>query len=338
MTKSMKQMTASRYNPADFHSNTLELAGHPFAFNTNSARIWEAASTFFSPDPSVDEHSHLANITLLSHPRRAGSGTNEKYRRFRGRNEFVHADYGADGSIWFDLRAREVLGRLSEEIIAEEAFFRRAVLAVIAGILAPSLGVIAVHAACVVRAGKAILLAAPSGTGKSTISLFLALRGWSLLSDDWTFVSSTNGSLRVWGMQTALKLLPDAVNHFSALAPFSPAESLNGELSFEIDPWTLFGVDRAVDAIPAGLVFLTRKPSEDNSGFFHVTASGHDESLATLLTEIEQQPEQTVGNKDARLSHLSLLCRLPSLKVSFGGEPSAVAADLDELIRERFCA
>ena len=74
------------------------------------------------------------------------------------------------------------------EIIADEGILRRAVLAVIAGVLAPSLGVIALHAGCVVRDGRAILLAAHQAWEIDS-SLALALRGWSLLSDEWTFVS-----------------------------------------------------------------------------------------------------------------------------------------------------
>ena len=96
-------------------------------------------------------------------------------------------------------------------------------LAVIAGVLAPSLGVIALHAGCVVRDGRAILLAAPSGAGKSTISLALALRGWSLLSDDWTFVADAANGLSVWGMQTSIKLLPDAKVYFPSCPPCHPA-------------------------------------------------------------------------------------------------------------------
>jgi hypothetical protein len=320
------------------HSTTLGMAGHACSFRTDSERFLELASAFFPLCPAPVAQSSRATITLLVRGKRQASPAHCNFPIFRGRNQFVHADYGSDGSVWFDLKAREVAGMLSDGIIADEGFFRRAVLSVIAGILAPSLGVIALHAACVVRKGKALLLAAPSGVGKSTISLALALRGWSLLSDDWTFVTDARNRLNVWGMQTSIKLLPDAKFYFPQLSALSPATSLNGELSFEVDPWTFFGVERAIDATPAGIVFLNRASVESNEHIFHISSSNEDEALESLLGEIEEQPEAIAGQNSHRSSLLQQLCRLPSLKVLFSGHPAVVAAHLDVICTERICA
>lgn len=315
----------------------LGLAGHVCSLRTNSVRLMEVCEEFFPLGQERETTASRAEITLLGGCRRAASMGCCEFPIFRGRNEFVHADYGRGGSVWFDLKAREVTGLLSEEIIADEGYLRRAVLAVIAGVLAPSLGVIALHAGCVVRDDRAILLSAPSGVGKSTLSLTLALRGWSLLSDEWTFVSDAPNGLSVWGMYTSIKLLPDARRYFPELSGLSPAISLNGELSYEVDPWSFFGVDRATDATPFGIVFLKRALAS-GSRICHASHVGEEETIQALLEGIEEQPKAIAEQNRTRRSLMQQLCRLPSLKVRFNGEPAVVAAELDEILTERICA
>lgn len=49
------------------------------------------------------------------------------------------------------------------------------------------------HAAVVERNDLAIVIPGPSGSGKSTLSAALTLRGWRLLSDEFTIVRSDDG-------------------------------------------------------------------------------------------------------------------------------------------------
>jgi hypothetical protein len=329
-------MIEGGHNAAGY-SMTLGLAGHACSLRTDSLRLMEICGAFFPPSQDREAPASHAAINLLADCRRGAYIGRCNFPIFRGRNEFVHADYGRKGSVWFDLKAREVTGVLSEEIIADEGYLRRAVLAVIAGILAPPLGVIALHAGCIVRDGRAILLSAPSGVGKSTLSLALALRGWSLLSDEWTFVSDAPNGLSVWGMQTSIKLLPDAKLFFPELSALSPAISLNGELSYEIDPWSFLGVDRAVDATPYGIVFLERV-MESGAPICHASHADDEETMQALLEGIEEQPETIAEQNRTRQSLMQQICRLPALKVRFSGEPAVVAADMDEILMEQLYA
>jgi hypothetical protein len=52
-----------------------------------------------------------------------------------------------------------------------------------------SQGLISLHAACVGRAGRGILLMGPSGAGKSTVTLQCLLQGFDFLSEDSVFVA-----------------------------------------------------------------------------------------------------------------------------------------------------
>jgi hypothetical protein len=52
-----------------------------------------------------------------------------------------------------------------------------------------SQGLVSLHAACVGRAGRGILLMGPSGSGKSTVTLLSVLQGFDILSEDSVFVA-----------------------------------------------------------------------------------------------------------------------------------------------------
>ena len=102
-------MVEGGHNAARY-SQTLGLAGRACSFCTDSSRLMELASVFFSPCLAEKALRPRAAITLLVRGRRSASSITSNYPIFRGRNEFVHADYGRDGSVWFDLKAREVVG------------------------------------------------------------------------------------------------------------------------------------------------------------------------------------------------------------------------------------
>ena len=60
-------------------------------------------------------------------------------------------------------------------------------------------GLYSVHAAAVADSGRAVLIAGPSGVGKSTLAVALVQAGFDVLGDDTTFVTFTDGELRVIG-------------------------------------------------------------------------------------------------------------------------------------------
>jgi serine kinase of HPr protein (carbohydrate metabolism regulator) len=59
----------------------------------------------------------------------------------------------------------------------------------------PSLSSETLHASCVVRDGRAILISGRSGSGKSDLALRLIDRGAMLVSDDYTIVRRVGGKL-----------------------------------------------------------------------------------------------------------------------------------------------
>lgn len=77
------------------------------------------------------------------------------------------------------------------------------------------------HAAVLERNGRALVLPAPPGSGKSTLTAALAQRGWRLLSDELALLDPQDGQL--YGLARPVNLKNQAI---SLLREFAPAAVL----------------------------------------------------------------------------------------------------------------
>ena len=113
------------------------------------------------------------------------------------------------------------------------------------------------HAAALVRGETTLLLAGPSGTGKSTLCYAGALNGFSVLSDDYVNLQR-HPHPRVWGMPGHLHLPLEAREHFPALAQSRATLLSNGKEKIAINLREM----RAEAPLPvverAGVCVLTR--------------------------------------------------------------------------------
>jgi HprK-related kinase A len=74
-----------------------------------------------------------------------------------------------------------------------------------------------IHAAVVEKGGRALLLPAPPGSGKSTLCAGLVHRGWRLLSDELALVDMDSGLVR--GMARPVNLKNQSINVIRRFAP-----------------------------------------------------------------------------------------------------------------------
>ncbi len=73
------------------------------------------------------------------------------------------------------------------------------------------------HAAVLERGGRALVLPAPPGSGKSTLTATLAQRGWRLLSDELALLDPRDGQL--YGLARPVNLKNQAIDLIKAFAP-----------------------------------------------------------------------------------------------------------------------
>ena len=104
---------------------------------------------------------------------------------------------------------REAVVRVTKGLVADRMHFRTEVLEAVTLALLSHFDRHPVHAAAVALNGRAVLLAAPSGTGKSTLAYHCHLDGLDLLGDDHVRVQ-LEPSVRVWGWPARVRLLSGA--------------------------------------------------------------------------------------------------------------------------------
>ena len=118
--------------------------------------------------------------------------------------------------------------------VARDTYFRYGVIEALTLKLVIGTGRHPVHAATVVRNGRALLLAGPSGVGKSTLAYAASRAGLEVRGDEAAYVQC-DPALRVWGMPGTLRLSTLGALHFPELSEVPPIVSLNGKQKVVVD-------------------------------------------------------------------------------------------------------
>src|SRR5258708_3882562 len=193
----------------------LLIAGAHCAFATNSEQILASVDRWRCPSRARSNHTFEMNVFL--DPSLPSNRDVKTQTHFRGLHHLVFATIGSHELFVFDLSRKQVAGAVSQGSASEPTFWNSHWLPITVGLMGTTVGVIPLHSACLDLDGKALLIAGVSGAGKSTLSVALARSGFSLVSDDWTYISQEADGLTAHGINAPVKLLPDAIQHFPEL-------------------------------------------------------------------------------------------------------------------------
>jgi hypothetical protein len=250
---------------------------------------------------------------------------------FRGMHHVVVASFGAGNVFVFDLQRRVVSAKVSKTVAEDAEFWNRTLLPIMAGVLGPTIGLLALHSACLARDGDGVLIAGESGAGKSTLAVALAQRKFDYISDDWTYCTVVSGALAAHGTAARVKLLPDATRHFPQLQQRKAHISMNGELAFEVHADEAFGARLQQHCTPRMLVFFERG-GERNGRFTPL-----DSAVARRYMEanVERLPVQLERAVEVRSALMDEVARLACWRFECGGEPDWIAQQLEAFFEER---
>ena len=118
---------------------------------------------------------------------------------------------------------------------------------------------LSIHAAVVEKDGRAVVLPAPPGSGKSTLCAGLVTRGWRLLSDELTLLDPTTGRISPLARPVSLKNASiDVMRAFSASAVIGPVvhDTKKGSVAHMKPPAE--SVRRGGESAEPGFVILPR--------------------------------------------------------------------------------
>ncbi len=221
----------------------LQLLGGRFHFESNSAELLRLVNWAYAGLPA---HALLArsprfHVRLVLNeaepPRRARSNPPEL--ALMGGAGFLGGVAGDSSCVMLSPEQGTALVAISRELLrspyhARYEFLEFAVftLAARAQLLMP------LHAACVSRRGRGLLLMGPSGAGKSTMALHCALRQLDFVAEDAVFVRATN--LLATGVGNFLHVCSDSLRWLSrqqaAVIRASPRiRRRSGVQKFEVD-------------------------------------------------------------------------------------------------------
>jgi hypothetical protein len=180
------------------------------------------------------------------------------------RREFNHlyslvADAGNQALL--DLETGANFTWLTQAAIDNAPYFRSNFLEKTVYLLLGATVVTDIHAACVGKNGKGILLCGNSGAGKTTLAYACARAGWTYTSDDTSYLVNRSESSRVIGHSHRVRFRPSAQQLFPELKGRAVTPRMEGKPSIEVPISELPIEKMAAETDIHSIVYLDRAPS-----------------------------------------------------------------------------
>jgi hypothetical protein len=166
-----------------------------------------------------------------------------------------------------------------------------------------------IHAGCVSKEGKGILLCGDSGAGKSTLAYGCARTGWIYTSDDTCYLLHSAGAPRVVGHSHRVRFRPEARELFPELAEHTATIRLEGKPSIELPTSALSMVSSSAEVTVNAIVYLKR--AQGSRAVLHALPKG---SGASRLTD------ELFSAGDVRIQHaihLETLAATPTFELHY---------------------
>jgi len=160
-----------------------------------------------------------------------------------------------------DLKAGFAFAWLNHVALRHRSYLRYHFMESMALVLISTSYATALHAACVSRHGRGMLLCGDSGAGKSSLSYACARAGWTYTSDDASYLLHDSDQPRVIGNPHQVRFRPSASDLFPELIGRNLTPRAEGKPSIEVPTSELPGLITADEASIHYIIFLNRQPS-----------------------------------------------------------------------------
>jgi len=228
--------------------------GLTLQLSTNSPAIGRAAQTSFGGFGPVQAKDKPDLTFRLFEQDLDGQEQPEPVFRLEG--SLLYQTTGPASTLVADLARGLAYGYFSPRTVNRQAFFRWHFLEFAFFLMLESRGFMGVHGAALANNGRAILLRAASGGGKTTLAYAGARGSYQALAEDVVWLDRRRN--RWWGLPWSFHLLPDARHLFAELAAFEPILQTNGEMKLEVNLETVRTGSTTVSAQPGPVVFVER--------------------------------------------------------------------------------
>lgn len=219
----------------------------------------------------------------------------------------------ADNQALLDLNTCAGFAWVTQSAVRNRFYFRYSFLEKMVYLLLGSTVVTDLHAACVGRNGRGLLLCGDSGAGKSTLAYACAREGWTYTSDDTSYLINDSALPRVIGHAHRVRFRPEARALFPELTGRHVTPRMEGKPSIEV-PVTELPVEHAAnEADISSIVYLKRYPSAAGKLFRLREGVGMQRMRDELFSagEVRARHEKVLGRFAATPTydlHYSELC------------------------------
>ena len=262
---------------------TLYPHGFPVEIATNSPAVMEAARESWGSFPREFERAPIS-IRVLVEESVSDPAPDPAYRSQRGLLLIVS---DRDNFACCDLRSRFGWCHISSNMLADHGWFRWFFLEAMVYLLLVQDDVVAVHAACVARNGRGVLLCGASGAGKSTLAFACAQAGWTYVSDDATLLLQGSRDREAIGKPYRFRFRPEALELFPGVEGHAAGIKPNSKPTVEVPISALPRIATASRCRIERVVFLNRR-----SGSVLARPLTPQEALDRLLRELPAYSEE----------------------------------------------
>lgn len=224
----------------------------------------------------------------------------------------------ADNQALLDLNTLANFAWVTRAAVRNRLYFRYNFLEKMVYLLLGSSVVTDLHAACVGKNKRGILLCGDSGAGKSTLAYACARKGWTYTSDDTSYLINDSVIPRVIGHAHRVRFRPEARAFFPELERHPVTPRMEGKPSIEVSASELPVANTATEAVVHAIIYLNRYPS----------AVGRLVRLAEGVT-VQRMKDELYSAGEVRARHGKMLERfatIPTYELHY--------SDLNDAIRQ----
>jgi len=276
---------------------TVHTLGFRTHLSTNSPDVIQTAEENWAGFPLLFEDKSLEVRVAVSDDESAPCSTG---LNFRGQGHLLTLISDRDNFGICDLDKAFAFAWFSPATVRNHDFLRYFYLDTIPNLLLWHSHLTRVHASCVARAGRGVLLCGESGAGKSCLAFACARRGWELITDE--AVSLVRGSQErtVLGKPWHIHFRETASAIFPEFEGLLASPNAAGKISIEIRTADLPAVQTRFQCQASAVVFLNR-PAGGPARL--VPISGRD-AFERLNRDIPLVSDAVMEQHRAALRHL----------------------------------
>lgn len=232
--------------------------GYPVEIITNDSAVLAAAHGSFGHARATRPNALFQVRIGITHGTGPGCPPEPTRREY---NHLYSLVADVDNQALLDLNTCTSFVWLTKSAVENRLYFRYNFLEKVVYLLLGASVVTDLHAACVSRNGKGVLLCGDSGAGKSTLAYACARAGWTYTSDDTSYLINDSEVPRVVGHSHRVRFRPTAKALFTELQDRELTPRMEGKPSIEVPISELPISNTATEATVDFIVYLNRYPS-----------------------------------------------------------------------------